>query len=203
LLKIVKVKTDTPLAQLRYFLQDELYLLKADKDLYRNAETAQLAATEVTVNDAATAIATEVPPATTPTTPPVTEQTPVTTFKYLGSNQKSFLILAHYPAEQFIAEAHLTALLNTIIRLNFSQDDVAIINLSAYPGVSWPQLADFFKPAKLLVLGTAALPAQMLKLPQNQVQQLDACQALYTFSFDEMMGNKENTKAFWNQIKTF
>jgi hypothetical protein len=200
LLKIVKVKTDTPLAQLRYFLQDELYLLKADKDIYRNAETAQPAATEVTVKDAATA--TEVPPAIAPT-PPVTEQTPATTFKYLGSNQKSFLVLTHYPAEQFIAEAHLTALLNTITRLNFSQDDVAIINLSAYPEVSWPQLADFFKPAKLLVLGTAALPAQMPNLPQNQVQQLDACHALYTFSFDEMMGNKENTKAFWNQIKTF
>jgi hypothetical protein len=196
LLKIVKVKTDTPLAQLRYFLQDELYLLKADKDIYRNAETPQSAA----VTDAATA--TEVPPAIAPT-PPVTEQTPVTTFKYLGCNQKSFLILTHYPAEQFITEAHLTALLNTITRLNFSQDDVAIINLSAYPEVSWQQLADFFKPAKLLVLGTAALPAQMPNLPQNQVQQLDACQALYTFSFNEMMGNKENTKAFWNQIKTF
>jgi hypothetical protein len=196
LLKIVKVKTDTPLAQLRYFLQDELYLLKADKGIYRNVETPQSAA----VTDTATA--TEVPPATAPT-PPVTEQTPVTTFKYLGSNQKSFLVLTHYPAEQFITEAHLTALLNTITRLNFSQDDVAIVNLSTYPGVSWPQLADFFKPAKLLVLGTAALPAQMPNLPQNQVQQLDACQALYTFSFNEMMGNKENTKAFWNQIKTF
>jgi hypothetical protein len=201
LLKIVKVKTDTPLAQLRYFLQDELYLLKADKDIYRNAETPQHVAAEPAV----AAATTEVPAAATatPTTPPVTEQTPATTFKYLGSNQKSFLVLTHYPAEQFIAEAHLTALLNTITRLNFSQDDVAIVNLSAYPGVSWSQLADFFKPAKLLVLGTAALPAQMPNLPQNQVQQLDACQALYTFSFDEMMGNKENTKVFWNQIKTF
>lgn len=197
------MKLDTPLAQLRYFLQDELYLLKADKEHYRNPETAQPAALTDASIAPATAAATEVSPTPAPITSPVTEQTPATTFKYLGSNQKSFLVLTHYPTEQFIAEAHLTALLNTITRLNFSQDDVAIVNLSAYPGVSWPQLADFFKPAKLLVLGTAAMPAQIPNLPQNQVQQLDACQALYTFSFDEMMGNKENTKAFWNQIKTF
>ena len=207
------MKLDTPLDQLRYFLQDELYLLKADKEVYRNPETNQTEATEADVTPAndtavianATAtISTQAPEtasATASATSAATETAP--TFKHLGNNQKNFLILAYYPAEEFMAQAHLTALLNTITRLNFSQDDVAIVNLSQYPGASWPQLLEFFKPVKLLILGNAALPAQMPNLPQNAVQQIDACQALYTFSFDEMMGNKENTKAFWNQIKTY
>ncbi|MFD1257099.1 hypothetical protein ACFQ3S_09850 [Mucilaginibacter terrae] len=196
------MKLDTPLAQLRYFLQDELYLLKGDMQSYRNPDAPQTATVEPAFA-AADMEADTTTASASPTTSAIIEQTYAPTFKYLGNNQKSFLILTHYPAEQFIAEAHLTALLNTVTRLNFSQDDVAIVNLSANPAVSWPQLADFFNPAKLLVLGAAALPAQMPNLNQNEVQQLNACLALYTFSFDEMMGNKENTKAFWNQIKTF
>jgi len=209
------VKLDTPLDQLRYFLQDELYLLKADKEVYRNPETNLIDTEEADVtsaNDTAAFLGTKTASATaaatisthaTETASATATPPPAPTFKHLGNNLKNFLILAHYPAEQFMAGAHLTALLNTITRLNFSQDDVAIVNLSQYPGASWPQLLEFFKPVKLLILGNDALPAQMPNLPQNEVQQLDACHSLYTFSFDEMMGNKENTKAFWNQIKTY
>jgi hypothetical protein len=191
LLKIVKVKTDISPAHLRHFLQDDIYLLKADKDVYANP---QANSSTATLNTAAAA----------PVQPPVvTEQTPVLQFKYLGGNQKNFLVLCCYADAEFIASAHLTALISTITRINYSQDDIAIVNLINYPKTTWPELVSYFGPKKLLVLGSKALPATLPKLNQNEAQHLDECQALYTFSFDEMMGNKENTKAFWNQIKTF
>ncbi len=184
------MKLDNPLHQLRYFLQDDMYLLKADRQSYRHAETQPAASTDNT-------------PTATFNADPVTQQTPATTFKYLGGNQKNFLILGSYPNGQFIAETHLAALMSTITRLNFSQDDVAILNLNEYPDANWPQVSAFFKPAKLLVLGAAAWPAGLSQILQNQVEHINGCQTLYTFSFNEMMGNKENTKTFWNQIKTF
>jgi hypothetical protein len=199
LLKIVKVNTHTPPAQLRYFLPDDLYLLNADKQVYAPAE---ITAAELIIEAPATAsIETAAETATAPAT--IQTETPVTTFKYTGNNQKNFLILCHYPAAPQMADTHLTALINTITRINFTQDDVAIVNLAQYQQATWQQLTQFFEPQKLLILGTNALIQGLPTFSLNQIQQLGNCQALYTFSFNEMMGNKENTKAFWNQIKTF
>jgi len=192
LLKFVKVKLDNPLAQLRYFLQDDLYLLKTDQDVYRKPQAQQPVPPVAAIP--------EIPADTNPV---ITEQTPAITFKYLGDNQKHFLVLCHYPAVDYMADAHLTALISTVTRLNYTQQDLAIVNLAHYPTTDWQQLADFFTPQKLLILGSKAQPDGLPKLVQNETDQADGCQALYTFSFDEMIGQKENTKAFWNQIKTF
>ena len=185
------MKLDNTLAQLHYFLQDDLYLLKTDQEGYRNpqAQPVPTAATtpEITIADS----------------PVITKQTPATTFKYLGDNQKHFLVLCHYPDVEYMADAHLTALISTVTRLNYTQPDLAIVNLAQYPTTDWQQLADFFEPQKLLVLGSNAQPNGLPKLVQNETDQADGCMALYTFSFDEMIGQKENTKAFWNQIKNF
>lgn len=188
------MKLDTPLPQLRYFLPEDLYLLKTDEDAYRNPSQEQPAPAITAPAEA---------PATVAQTLVITPKTPAITFKYLGSNQKNFLVLCHYPQAEFMTDAHLTALNSTVTRLNFAPADMAILNLAHNPAATWTQLLDYFKPAKLLVLGAQAQPAGLPTLTQNEVKQLNGCQCLYTFSFDEMMGQKENTKAFWNQIKTF
>ncbi len=169
--------------QLTYFLPEELYLLKADKGFY-GQPTARVEET----------------PAEQPVAALI--ETPAPVFKYKGGNQKNFLILTHYPGTDFIADAHLAALTSTLGRLDFAIDDTAIVNINHYSDNTWNQLVEYFKPKKLMVLGKSALPANMSPLPLNQVIETAGCRALYTFSFDEMMGQKENTKLFWNQIKT-
>jgi len=179
------VKLDTPLNQLQYFLPEDLFLLKADREAYLNPVTLPT------------------PPPAVTESPDGTPKTPVIAFKYLGGNQKNFLVLTHYTTEEFIAEAHLNALISTVTRLNYSLQDLAIVNLAHSPEADWAELTQFFSPQKLLILGKEALPVNLPALVLNEADQADDCQALYTFSFGDMMGNKENTKAFWNQIKTF
>jgi hypothetical protein len=183
LLKIVKVKAEILPGQLTYFLSEELYLLNADKDFYSQPVTRIQEPTPKLI------------------TAPI--ETPAPVFKYKGGNQKYFLILTHYPGPEFIADAHLTALTSTLGRLNFALDDTAIVNVNHYPDHTWLHLFEYFKPQKLMVLGKAALPNDMPALPLNEISETaDGYRALYTFSFEEMMGQKENTKLFWNQIKT-
>jgi DNA polymerase III psi subunit len=59
----------------------------------------------------------------------------------------------------------------------------------------------FFKPKKLLMLGKSSLPEDIELLTLNKPQQLNNCHTLFSFSFDEMMDNNENKKAFWEQMK--
>lgn len=155
----------------RFILQDELYLLDKDKPLYTQAE------------------------------PQPVIETPPVNFNYLGGHKKNFLVIVHYPELEFIQDKHLTALQSILSRLELSLDDVAILNRANHNDASFENLTDFFNPRKLLVLGENALPAGIGALVLNKPAVLNNCHTLFSFSFDEMMENNENKKAFWEQLK--
>jgi hypothetical protein len=189
------VKVENPVA-LRFILQDELYLLGSDKTLYEKKTMPKLIVEEPK------------PEVKTQAADPVIEKpgpeikTTAITFNYLGQNLKNFLILVHYPELEFIADAHLTALQNILKRKEFELNDVAILNMATYNTVKLNELTEFFKPAKLLLLGQAALPQGIAPLVLNNPKPLGSYTALYSFGFNEMMDSTENKKAFWEQMKS-
>ncbi|MDT3403310.1 hypothetical protein [Mucilaginibacter terrae] len=202
--------------QLSYFLQEEIFLLKADKPLYQNAqqhaeitEQIQETPTDQPVPVSTAPLATIPAPATAtisiaPATPAIsTTPTPAITFNYSGGYQKKFLVLVHYPAADFMAADHLAALNGTLTRINYTPDDIAIVNMAKAEIKEWAAISKFFVPQKVLLLGTKAMPAAIPALNINTIQNVGTTAALYTFGFDEMMGNKDNTRIFWNLIKTF
>jgi len=155
----------------RFILQDELYLLDKDKAMYAHAAPQ-----------------------------PIIETQPVN-FNYLGGNKKNFLLVVHYTAFEFINDSHLIALQNIFKRMELDMDDVAILNRANYSDASFEHLTGFFSPRKLLLLGTDALPAGIETLTLNKLVVLNSCSTLFSFSFDEMMDNNDNKKAFWEQLK--
>jgi hypothetical protein len=171
------MKVENP-AAFHFIMQDELYLLNKDKDLYnKNTLTPDLIIDELII-----------------------ETAPVK-FNYLGKNKKSFLIVIHYPDQEFMDEKHLAALESTLKRLGFNIEDTAVFNRSGYSNVTFEHLLDFFKPQKMLLLGSLAVPEGLDGLSHNKQLPLNNCNILLTFSFDEMMDNTENKKAFWEQMK--
>jgi len=171
------MKIENP-AAFSFIMQDDIYLLNKEKDTFSN-----------------------IAPAPDAPEPVLVKETPRISFNYLGKHKKLFLILTHYPGTDFIAANHLTALENTLKRLEFSLDDTAILNTAHHPEATMEQLSDFFKPQLLLVLGQKALPSGAQKLELNKRLELNNCRTLFTFSFDEMMDSNENKKAFWEQMK--
>lgn len=165
------MKIENP-AAFSFILQDEIYLLNNDKAFYN-----------------------------TPAATPVIEETKPVSFNYLGGHKKKFLIVVYYPGLEFIADNHLVPLESILKRMELSLDDVSIFNIANNPGTTFDQLANFFTPQKLLLLGESALPADMERLSLNKPGQLNNCKTLFSFSFDEMMDNSENKKAFWEQMK--
>jgi hypothetical protein len=179
-------------AALHFIMQDDLFFLNADKNLYHNKVIAAGVPVAETVITAPVAIN------------PVTEATVVekpVEFKYHGKNNKNFLVLVHYPALEFIHETHLTALENILKRKGFELADVAIVNLAKHDAVNFDSLATYFKPQKMLILGKNAQPQGIQQLALNVPQQVAGLAALYSFSFDEMMDNNDYKKAFWEQMK--
>jgi hypothetical protein len=217
------VKVENPVA-LRFILQDELYLLKADKPLYEHLAVADLqpeeaipviqVAVPIIAQPATPPIAAPAPVATAletapqPTTPSIAAaapvvKTPVTRFTYTGKNLKRFLVLVHYPELEFIDDAHLSALTNIIKRKELAFEDIVIVNLAKQTSNAYTDLLIFFKPSKLLVLGANAMPSGIPTLSLNKPIQADGISALYSYSFGDMMDNVEYKKAFWEQVKGF
>ncbi|MFB9843735.1 hypothetical protein [Mucilaginibacter ginsenosidivorans] len=157
---------------LRYILQDELYLLDEDKNLYNETKAS---APEI--------------------------KTPLPSFNYLGSNKKNFLILANYADQEFVQDDHLAALEKVLSGIKHTRDDVAILNLAKNDGAAYAQIAAFFNPQTVVILGKQALPEGLTGLDFNTIATTDGAKALLTFSFEQMMTNIDNKKAFWEQIK--
>ncbi len=155
---------ENPLAY-SYILQDDIYLLDADRQLLKAPEQQATAAI-------------------------VIKETPALTFKYLGAYKKQYLVLSHYTSAEFIADVHLTALHNTLKRLDYEPGDIAVFNMATYPDTKFEEIAGFFKPQKLLILGRGALPHGTNTPLQNVPQPVSGISTLFTFSFDEMMDSQ-------------
>ena len=156
---------------LRFILQDEIYLLDEDKNLYSGTPKSQ---------------------------PEI--QTPQPVFNYLGANKKNFLILVSYNKHEFIKDEHLAALEAVLGRIGHNRDDVAILNLAKHES-NFEQLLTFFEPKTLVILGESAIPPGMVDPKFNSIEKSEGLAVLHTFSFDKMMANVDNKKTFWEQIK--
>jgi hypothetical protein len=212
---MLNMKVDNPQA-FRFIMQDEIYLLPEDKV----AKPAALPVAEEQVLVQAPPIVAEQPvavsepiiaetPVEQPTpviaTPQITKpvvETAKAGFNYLGSNNKNFLILVNYTREEHIAEDHLAALQSILKRKELSLDDVAILNINKYAQVKLADLAAYFSPTRLVIMGGNSLPAGIGNLPLNQPLQGKKTHVLYSFSFDEMMSSNDNKKTFWEHMKT-
>ena len=170
-------------AAFSFILQDDLYLLKNEKPVQPAAEIPAAAPEPVLP------------------TPAIITETPLVDFNYLGQHKKHYLILVFYPGLECMPTPYLTALENTLKRLGAALDDVAVLNRANYQDTAFEQLSAFFKPEKLLILGQNALPAGLSSPKLNQQAHVNNARVLFTFSFDEMMGNNDHKKIFWEQMK--
>jgi hypothetical protein len=163
---------------LRILMNDDLYLTTND----RLHETVPIPVT--VVEEPAPIILTEKPIV-------------IPEFKYIGKNLKDFLVLT----DEAVQEKHLKALESTLLRKQMSLDDVAVVDYSAYNSFNFQQLNTSFMAQKVVSFG---LKPEQLNLPEaafNHINTYPDYQILYTFSFTEMLGDKEKTKAFWEPMK--
>lgn len=190
---------------LRYILQEDLYLLQSEKDQYLQKEEDAVPELRVTAEEPVHA------PVNTPAPPPqpitaipklqAVAETQKVVYKYLGQNKKGFLILVNYTNAEHIAEPHLKALESTLVRKGSGLDDTVVLNLAKYPAVTYADLINEFKPEKILLLGAGAIPTGLSGVALNQIVNIGDKQVLYSYGFAEMMGNKDKTRAFWEQMK--
>jgi hypothetical protein len=189
-------------AALQFIINEQIYLSKNDiGNLTQQAPVVAVAEELVTVAAAVVApepVITEVPITIAPA---LVIETPVLNFNYLGKNAKTFLVICHYADADTMDEKHLAALTSTLQRKELNLDDVAIVNLAQHASATVRQIHSFFKPSRLLILGKQGILPGWDTFVFNQLLEKNGFKALYTDSFTDMMGDRDKTKAFWEQMK--
>jgi hypothetical protein len=176
---------------LRFLINEDLYLLSNEAGTVNNFLPEERdTTTERDSTDAPIVVLAEPEPIAAPLQ-----------FKYLGKNSGAFLILINYKGLEYMDQKHQDALNNTLQRKGLSFDDVAIVNLDGYPNADADELIAYFSPKKIMVMGAECLLPAWRNLKINKLEERAGCTALYTYSFTQMMGDKEKTKAFWEKMK--
>lgn len=171
------MKAEHPIA-LQLLMQDELYLLASEANTVPPYPEIGEPEKPLTVNE-------------------------IIHFIYLGNNKRRFLVMVNTRMHGFLEEGHLKALMSTLERKGLQPDDIALLNLAQYPHAKKEQLISFFNPEKILFLGVDPQSAGWKNIPINTVTTDENQQLLYSYGFDEMLGNKEKTTAFWHPMKSF
>lgn len=80
--------------------------------------------------------------------------------------------------------------------LKLSLADVALINIAGPQGPTVDQLLEYFRPLKMVLLGT------QISVEENQnTRPKSTPQILHSYSFAEMMDDVAKKRTFWAQLK--
>ena len=175
------------------------------EDIYLVQEALKEAAAPVAAGEVAT-IATVQPPITVdprPDTSPLEKLPSSASFEYVGDNNKYFLVLHDDKIHTRINPVHQDMLLKVMAAKQFDLRDLAILNISRYPGVRFDDLKKFFSCTRILMFGinTSDIGLNVSKL--NKAQMIHNVKTLSTYSLEDMRNSADKKREFWNEMKAF
>lgn len=138
---------------------------------------------------------------------PETEATPATSqpaeFAFLGENKRGYLFVTDDPQSDYLSGPAMDAFVKTLGARQLGLADVAVFNAARHAGpVAFADLAAFFKPRAVVLLGP---PASRFGLPEvlpNTVGSVGGTPVFQTYSFDVLLVDAEKKGAFWPVLKS-
>ena len=124
-------------------------------------------------------------------------------FKFLGKNEKSILILVSKDTVAFLEENELNFLSSVLGACKLSLADVAIVNINSIANnTSYTKFLSQLKSKTVLLFN---IDTKRIDLPFNfpdfQLQQFDHCTYLSAPSLKEIEENKTLKTQLWNCLK--
>lgn len=125
---------------------------------------------------------------------------------YSGDNTQHICIVLNSPTHDYTDEESLQLLSNLLAALNFTLNDVAIINHQRTP-VVYSQINEELQPRVCLLFGVTTQALQLpIIIPNYQLQRYENCTFLQACAIDDMKANDDKAKGekrkLWNCLKT-
>lgn len=132
----------------------------------------------------------------------ITETKSFDSFDYEGDNNKYVLVLYSNEQGKSISHPQRDFLLKILGAVGLKAEDVALVNLGAYPGVTALDLKKFFSPSKMLVF---AEDVSSLGVPQLEKHYMPTSAAsmkvVRSHSIENILHNVDSKKLLWTALK--
>ena len=131
-------------------------------------------------------------------TSPGTTELPPESWKSLGNNRRQILIVVNYTDVLHLPDETLGFLTSMLTACKLSLDDVALINMQHYLGVSAREILAHFKTKQALLFGIE--PAEFglaVSFPEFQVQSVANAVFLYSPALEAIQPDKLLKSKLW------
>ena len=130
------------------------------------------------------------------------EITPVENLNFLGANKKNIVVIVNDPDATHLDDEDLNFLVGIISACKLTMADLAIINYSHNPTLTYKLLMEKFKPEKIIFFGMDPHSLDFpLTFPNYQLQKYNHQQYLSAPSLQELATDKEKKKQLWECLK--
>jgi DNA polymerase III psi subunit len=131
----------------------------------------------------------------------VAESAPEKTFKFLGGNKKSVLILVN-DSEHDVSTEQGRELLRKIVKaVDLGTPDFAILNYSNYKGTDFVELNRFFKPATMLSFGVEFADLRLNLTWQNEIIVHETTRIIFAPNLHHLDSDLTAKKILWGHLQ--
>ncbi|PUZ24828.1 hypothetical protein DCC81_10890 [Chitinophaga parva] len=141
--------------------------------------------------------------ATAPATPKVTEApaAALPPVKFLGDNQKKIVLLISNANEVYLNDALFHLLTNILNACKLGMQDVALVNLHAYPGATFTALQQAVPMQYCIFFGVDPATLALQGVERYQVSQAGHTSLLYSHDLAVIAEDKVMKGRLWNSLK--
>ncbi|PUZ30527.1 hypothetical protein GA0116948_101577 [Chitinophaga costaii] len=133
-----------------------------------------------------------------PTAPPTVALPPI---KFLGENQKNIALLIDNPNEVYLNDELFNLLTNILNACKLGMQDVALINLHAYPGISLEALQKAVPMQQAVFFGIDPEMLALQGIALYQVNQAGGSSVLYSHDLSFIAQDKVMKGRLWTGLK--
>jgi DNA polymerase III psi subunit len=131
----------------------------------------------------------------------VAEPAPEKTFKFLGGNKKSVLILVN-DSEHDVSTEQGRELLRKIVKaVDLGTPDFAILNYANYSGTDYVELHRFFKPTIMLSFGVEIADLRLNLTWQDEIIVHETTRIIFAPNLHHLDSNLTAKKTLWGHLQ--
>lgn len=133
---------------------------------------------------------------------PTGEKSTASNISFLGDNKKRIALLVYSPESIYLPDEELNFLLGILTACKLSMMDIALINISKNPELSYTDIAEQIKAEKVFLFGVNPEVLKLpLQFPHYQLQHYNNQVYLSSAPLNKLQTDKQEKLKLWNSLK--
>ena len=121
---------------------------------------------------------------------------------FFGGNKQHIVLIVDNPDIAFVTDQQLTFLSGILNACKLTLEDIGLLNIASYPGISYKTISDAFTPRIIMLFGMSTDTIQLpFLMPEFQRQSYNNQLYLAAPSLQVLENDKEMKRKLWTVLQ--